>query len=270
MAPLIIHDLAPDDPDPKTSATLFVTIWELGEAAGPLLIAPLSELYGRAPAFNVCNALFILGVSLTALCANSSMLIFARFLTGCAVASNVLNPACIADLFPSHERGVAMSAVMLTPLIGGAVGPAIAGAIAEKVGWRWIMGVSVVLAVVCEGLFLVLLRETYPVVVLRRKAERVRAETGDERWVSVHEVRKSDGKGGLGAAILRPLAVLFGSPVLLALSVWAGMVFTFFYIMSTTLPDILHDVYSFSPAMTGSAFLAFSKSARSAIVSARH
>jgi MFS family permease len=41
----------------KTDSILLVTIWELGEAAGPLLIAPLSERYGRYPVFNIANML---------------------------------------------------------------------------------------------------------------------------------------------------------------------------------------------------------------------
>ncbi len=35
--------------------SLAVTIYLLGFACGPLIIAPLSELYGRLPAYHVCN-----------------------------------------------------------------------------------------------------------------------------------------------------------------------------------------------------------------------
>ena len=99
-----------------------MTIWELGEATGPLFIAPLSELYGRFIVYNVANGLFIAGIVIGALSQGMELLIFARFLTGCAVAANVLNPAIIGDMFPSESRGAAMSAVMLAPLVGGALG----------------------------------------------------------------------------------------------------------------------------------------------------
>lgn len=108
-------------PDP-TLSVLFVTIWELGEATGPLFLAPLSELYGRFVVYNVANCFFITGIVITALSQSIGLLVFARFLTGCAVAANVLNPAIIGDIFPSESRGAAMSAVMLAPLIGGALG----------------------------------------------------------------------------------------------------------------------------------------------------
>lgn len=106
----------------SSASVLFVTIWELGEATGPLFLAPLSEIYGRFIVYNVANCLFIVGIVVSALSQNINLLIFSRFLTGCAVATNVLNPAIIADIFPSASRGAAMSAVMLAPLIGGALG----------------------------------------------------------------------------------------------------------------------------------------------------
>lgn len=123
----------------RTAAVLFVTIWELGEATGPLFLAPLSELYGRFVVYNIANCFFIAGIVLTALSQNIKLLIFARFLTGSAVAgsfadclsrnsgtdsrqANVLNPSIIGDMFPSETRGAAMSAVMLAPLVGGALG----------------------------------------------------------------------------------------------------------------------------------------------------
>lgn len=102
---------------------LFVTIWELGEAAGPLFIAPLSEIFGRYPVYNAANVLFIGGIVLSALSQDVNLLVFSRFLTGCAVATNVLNPAIVGDMYPSDSRGSPMSIVMLAPLIGGAVGP---------------------------------------------------------------------------------------------------------------------------------------------------
>lgn len=106
----------------REATVLFVTIWELGEATGPLFIAPLSELFGRFVVYNIANCLFIAGIVITATSQDLGLLIFARFLTGCAVAANVLNPAIIGDMFPSESRGAAMSAVMLAPLIGGALG----------------------------------------------------------------------------------------------------------------------------------------------------
>lgn len=221
---------------------MLVTVWELGEAAGPLIIAPLSETFGRYPVFNIANILFIVGVALAALSPTANLFIFSRFLTGFAVASNVLNPAIIGDIFPSESRGAGMSLVMLAPLVGGAIGPAISGAIAETLGWRKILWISLVVAVVCEGLFFILLRETYKVPILRRKAARLRKETNNESlkcaWDS-EKVGVASWKEQLRASFTRPVSVLLDSTVLQIMSFYGGFVFAF-YVSNFEIRDTPH------------------------------
>ncbi|KXJ89765.1 putative major facilitator superfamily transporter [Microdochium bolleyi] len=263
IATRIVADLDGEGSTPsRSSSVLLVTIWELGEAAGPLFIAPLSEAYGRYPVVNIANMLFIGTVVLAALATSSETMILSRCLTGVAVVSNVLNPAIVGDMFPPEQRGTAMSLIQLAPLTGGAIGPAIAGAIAETAGWRTILWMSVGLATACEILFLTLFRETYQVAILRRKAARLRRETGNAKLRTIFEVQ--DDESGVSPAgrvlegAMRPLVVFCGSGVLQAMSLFGSVVFAFFYIMSTTLPDILQDLYQLSPAMTGLSFIPFS------------
>ncbi|KAI1371665.1 MFS general substrate transporter [Hypoxylon crocopeplum] len=242
----------------KSASVLLVTIWELGEAAGPLLIAPLSEVFGRYAVMNAANLLFIAATVLSALSQSSTLFIATRALTGFAVASNVLNPAIVGDIFISEQRGSAMSLIQLAPLIGGAIGPAISGAIAETVGWRHAMWMSVILATTCEVVFLTCFRETYKVAILRRKAARLRRETGNESLRTVFDTADGSRASKVWDAAIRPFTVLAGSGVLQALSIFGSIVFTFFYILATTLPDILETTYGLSPAAAGSAFISFS------------
>lgn len=237
-----------------------MTIWELGEAAGPLLIAPLSELYGRYPVVNIANVLFTAFTVLSAISPTASVLIFARALTGVAVASNVLSPAIVGDIFVSEKRGTAMSLISLAPLIGGAAGPAIAGAIAQTVGWRKVLWMSAALAGACEVAFLLCFRETYKVEILKRKAARLRKETGNLALRSEFDAEEGGHSWQLiGESVLRPLIVLKSSFALQILALFGSFTFTYFYIMSTSLPPILQQFYDFTPAATGFAFLAFSK-----------
>jgi MFS family permease len=241
---------------------LLVTVWELGEAAGPLLIAPLSEIYGRYPIFIVANMVFILGTVLAALSPTTNLFIFSRFLTGFAVASNVLNPAIIGDIYASESRGSGMSLVMLAPLLGGAIGPAISGTIAESLGWRKILWICAAVAVVCEGLFFTLLRETYKVAILQRRAVRLREETNDDSLKCAWEGEKAGethGWAALRTAVKRPVHVMVDSSVLQILSLCGGVMFSLYYITATTFPTMLREIYGFSPAMVGLSFLSFSK-----------
>lgn len=152
-----------------------------------------------------------------------------------------------------------MAMVTLAPLIGGAVGPAITGAIAQTIGWRQVLWVAAVIAIVCEIAFLFLLRETYKTVILKKRVARLRAENSDLVLKAAVDGEEESTKSAIWQSIKRPASVLFGSFVLLIVSVYGGFLFTFFYIMSTTLPDMLRDIYDFAPASTGSSFLSFSK-----------
>ncbi len=226
----------------KSTSVLLVTIWELGEAAGPLLIGPMSEIFGRYPVVNAANVLFVGGTVLAAACRSSAAFVAARVLTGLAVATNVLGPAIVGDIFPPERRGTAMSFVQMASLLGGAVGPAVSGAVAETLGWRSVVLASVVLAGACELVFLSCFRETYRVPILRRRAARLRRETGNASLRTVYDLDPDLGDGAPGGleklweSVMRPAVVFLDSAVLQSMCLFGGMLFTFFYVMSVTLP----------------------------------
>lgn len=258
------------------SAALLVTIWELGEAVGPVLIAPLSEMYGRWPVLNAANCLFVAATALAASCRRTDYFIGARALTGFAVASNVLNPAIIGDMFPRESRGAAMTACMLTPLLGGAVGPAISGALAQTLGWRSVVWLGAGIAAVCEVLLMLLLRETYRPVILRRRAARARREArlkqclaggraSGYRAATAELAAHDDQTGGMSdaarltKAIMRPAIVWSGSGVLMVITAFNSLVFAYFYIITVSMPVVLDKLYGMSPAETGASLLVFSQ-----------
>jgi MFS family permease len=160
-------------------------------------------------------------------------------------------------MFESEKRGSAMSLIMLAPLIGGAIGPAISGAIAQSLGWRQVLLVSGGIAILCELLFLTCFRETYKLAILRRRVKKIQRESGEFANVNAGGGQESVAK--LWHAITRPFAVLFGSSVLMLLSIFASIAFSFFYVMCISLPEVLLEEYEFTPAQAGTAFMSFSK-----------
>jgi MFS family permease len=205
---------------------------------------------------------FIIGTIMVALSRDIELLIFARFLTGLAVASNVLNPSVIGDIFRPEQRGSAISCVFLTTLLGGAIGPVVGGSIAQVAGWRLIVMIAGCIALACELAFLFFFTETYSVVILQRRAmkqEHGNAAAANElvRTLTGTEIESSS--FAIWQAVTRPARVFFGSFVLQILSWFGAIGFTFFYIMSTTLPDILKDRFHLDEAQTGLSFISFSK-----------
>lgn len=99
-------------------SSLTVSIYVVGFALAPMLVAPLSELYGRAIIYNVSNFLFL---AFTAGCASSvniGMFIAFRFLSGCAgITPAALLGGSIGDLMPAETMGKATALVATGSLI---------------------------------------------------------------------------------------------------------------------------------------------------------
>lgn len=94
----------------NTMATFVVSIYILGFAIGPLIIAPLSELYGRILLYNASNLLFVIFNVACALSTSLDMLIVFRFFAGCAGSAPLtLGGGTIADMFPPQQRAGAMA-----------------------------------------------------------------------------------------------------------------------------------------------------------------
>jgi MFS family permease len=88
--------------------TLTVIISIVGSSLGPLIFAPLSEVYERLPIYHICNPIclgFLIGLAKST---NVSMFLIFRFLCGCAASPFMTcGGGTIADLYPQEERGKA-------------------------------------------------------------------------------------------------------------------------------------------------------------------
>lgn len=109
-----------DEFNTKNSAlsSLVVSVYIIGFAVGPLVFAPLSELYGRLPITNAANVLFLVSSIICAVSVNMPMLIVFRLVMGIAgCVPMTLGGAFIADLMSAKERGSAMTWWTVGPLM---------------------------------------------------------------------------------------------------------------------------------------------------------
>lgn len=115
--PQVLIDL--DAVNAPTIAEFVVSIYILGFAVGPLLISPLSEIYGRWPVYVVCNVLFFVFTIACAVAGSITQLIVFRFFAGLfGVCPVTLGGASIADIIPQEKRGTSMSLFSVGPLLG--------------------------------------------------------------------------------------------------------------------------------------------------------
>lgn len=102
--------------------TLGVTTYLLGLACGSVILAPVSEIYGRKPVYMVSMFLFMVLVIPCALATSLEEILIVRFcaaLVGSAMISNA--PGTIADVVSDEYRALAFSFWSIGPLNGPVV-----------------------------------------------------------------------------------------------------------------------------------------------------
>ena len=248
--PDILTDFSSDN---ALYGTILVSVFELGEVFGPLVIAPLSELYGRRPVYNVANICFVLASVGGALSGSLGLIILFRFLTGMSVASMVLNPNIIGDMFIPEERGSIITIVYMAPLLGPTTGPVIGGYLSQVKGWRWTFWTAAIAAGACEMAFLPFLQESYKMKILRR----VPFRQMKSKWLFPGAVCRLQlpVSSTLTKAVLRPATMFTSSKVICCLSIYLAIVYGFLYLLLTTMAEVFRTTYHFSTSALGLVFL---------------
>ncbi|MCJ1400067.1 hypothetical protein MMC11_003270, partial [Xylographa trunciseda] len=238
-----------------TIATLTVTIYLLGFALGPLLVAPLSELYGRLIVYHICNGIFLAFTIACAVSSDVAMFLVFRFITGCAGAAPLtIGGGTVADVIPQEQRGAAMAIFAVGPLLGPVIGPVMGGFISQSIGWRWTFWVLAIASGIISIVALVFMRETYSMVLLARKTDRLRKETGNLALTSKSDTGLTP-RALFAQSVLRPLKLLFCSPIVFSLSAFCAFVFGLTYLLFTTFPIVFEEQYGFSIGLSGLAYL---------------
>lgn len=99
-------------------------------------------------------------------------------------------------------------------------------------------------------------QETYAPVLLERKAARSRKETGNRHLKSVYDTGRST-KQLFVMALARPIKLLFRSPIVFLLALFAAVAYGYLYLMFTTLTSVFEQTYGFSQGVSGLAYLGF-------------
>ena len=96
--------------------------------------------------------------------------------------------------------------------------------------------------------------ETYPPILLDRKIRRLRKKTGNEALRSALESSLTP-KQRLKLAIIRPLKLLFLSPIVFGLSLYLAIAYGYLYVVFTTMTEVFEGQYGISTSNVGLTFL---------------
>lgn len=236
-------------------AAFVVSVYVLGFAFGPLLIAPLSEIYGRLIVYHVCNIGFIAFLVGCALAPSLNALIVFRFFSGAFGSCPLTNGGgTIADMITQEKRAGAMAAFSIGPLLGPIIGPVAGGFLADREGWRWVFWVLVILSGTLSVAMMLFARETYAPIILQRKVERLRKETGNDMLRSKLDIGLTPGEY-FKRGIVRPMKLLVFSPYCIIFAIYISIVYGYLYLMFTSITDVFSRGYGFSTSTVGLVFL---------------
>ncbi|AJR84164.1 Tpo2p [Saccharomyces cerevisiae YJM554] len=238
------------------AAILSVSLMVIGFSLGPLIWSPVSDLYGRRVAYFVSMGLYVIFNIPCALAPNLGCLLACRFLCGVWSSSGLcLVGGSIADMFPSETRGKAIAFFAFAPYVGPVVGPLVNGFISVSTGRMdlifWVnMAFAGVMWIISSAI-----PETYAPVILKRKAARLRKETGNPKIMTEQEAQGVSMSEMMRACLLRPLYFAVTEPVLVATCFYVCLIYSLLYAFFFAFPVIFGELYGYKDNLVGLMFI---------------
>jgi multidrug resistance protein len=224
---------------------------------GPLLLAPLSETFGRRNLYLVCFTIFTLLQIPTALAPNIAFLISVRSVAGFFGSVGIANGGgTISDMFEPSERAGVFGWYLLGPLLGPTLGPLFGGIIIQRLGWRavfWIMSIVCFVNTLAGYFFL---RESYTPIILKWKKatyEKESAEADGTKYTFDGEDNRPL-KLRLVESLKRPPKI-FMQPIVAIMAAYQALIFGTTYSIYTNMQPIYSDLYGFDTEKVGLLYL---------------
>lgn len=235
---------------------LSITLFVVGFGIGPMVFAPLSEILGRRIIYASTLLVAVIFIIPCAVATNIETLLVCRAIDGIAFSAPMtLVGGTLADLWRTEERGVPMAAFSAAPFIGPAIGPLIGGFLSDAKGWRWLYWIQLILAGVVYILITFTVPETYAPTILKKRAAKLRKETGSPSHVTEAELDLRPLSERLRIFLIRPFQLLFGEMIVLLISVYMSVLYGLLYMFFVAYPIIYQEGKGYSASKTGLQFI---------------
>ncbi|KAF7443235.1 ProP Permease of the major facilitator superfamily [Pyrenophora tritici-repentis] len=225
-------------------AVLGTTLFLFGFGLGPLLWAPLSEVYGRRIAVLTPMFVAICFSFGSAVAKDFQTLMITRFFGAFFASAPVTNTGgVLGDLYSPAWRAMAMAGYAMAVVGGPCLGPIVSAAFVAtpSLGWRWTEYFTGILQACILFVDLIFIDESYPPKLLIYKARRLRHETGNwalhtkfEEWdVSIKELSKK--------FLIRPIQLLM-TPICFLVALYASFCYGILYMQLGGIPIIFREL----------------------------
>lgn len=228
-----------------------------------MLLAPLSEYFGRNPVyFGSWFVLFIFQLPL-ALAPNIATVIVCRLIQGFGGSAPLTNTGgTVSDVWERNASGPAMSIYGLSSTFGPPMALVISGYIAQEKGWRWLFWVYMA---IFGGVWLIMmatLPETRHSTILERKASRVRKalkkeglDNSAKRVFDAHADESKSLHTLFAITLTRPFRFLFTEPITIGAAAYNGFIYGLVYLFNEAFPLVFGKNHGFNVGEQGLCFL---------------
>ncbi|GME73346.1 unnamed protein product [Ambrosiozyma monospora] len=239
-------------------ATLGISLYVFGFATGPLVWAPLSELYGRKPIILISSFMFTVFNFAVATSDRLESILICRFFAGClGAAPMVCVPAAMSDMYGNKTRGTVIVLFSMAVIVGPMVAPFVGAFIVvnKSLGWRWCSFMVGIISSPQLVLIPFFFKETHHPIILVEKAEEIKRRTGNWGIHAAHDEFKLTFKEVVENNLNRPLKMLLTEPILLVVSIYNAFVYGMMYLFLTAYPLVFQYGYRMKPGVAELPFL---------------
>ena len=240
----------------QAQLVLPISLFLVGYVLGPVFFGPLSETYGRKIIMISSFVAFTIFTMACAVAPNWPALLVFRLICGINASSAIaVVGGLYADVYDNPvTRGRAMAYFMAATVVGPQVGPIISGFV-STVDWRWTFWIGLIIAGVTL-IFLLFLPETYGPTLLKRRARRMRKETGNSKIVAPIELEKTGAWNMITVILYRPLRMIIYEAIVFFTCIYLSLIYAIFYLFYEAYPLIFQGVYHMNTGISGLPFLA--------------
>ena len=234
-----------------------ISLFTLTFGWAPLILAPLSEVWGRRWICIGSAVLFWLLQIPQALARNIETVLIARFLSGIGGSTAIsLVGGTLSDLFKNEDRGMPMAVFSFCAFASTGLGPVIFGYVAQNFGFRKCFWMMFGLAGAFTLALILVQEETCESALLSRKARKLRQSTGDERFVAQADAERASLATIVKISLTRPLRLFCTEPILQAFSLWVSFAWCVLYFLLLSPSITFASLYKFNIGEIGLSYIA--------------